>query len=165
MRLVLMILPLYGSLFLYVLTGIVFWSQYGSASRKSCFFFVICSPTTSATIVGTPARRGCTPSSRLSCASRSVDLRSFICFLTIITPTAKLAAKPQKKPESPMNALVSFGCTPTGTNCGAVSIAGVSTTVGMMADDGTAGAAGICNPGDCAGPMATGATTGAVCDP
>merc|ERR1719375_769878 len=124
------------------------------AKKKQNFFFAICSVTTSSTIVGTPARPGCTPSSRWSCASRSVDLRSFICFLTIITPTAKLAAKPQKKPESPMNALVSFGCAITGTNCGAVSIAGVSTTAGIMADDGTAGAAGICNPGDCAGPQA-----------
>merc|ERR1719155_67690 len=37
MRFVETILPVNGDLFLYVLTGIVDWSQYGSASRKFCF--------------------------------------------------------------------------------------------------------------------------------
>merc|ERR1712087_804767 len=32
-----MIFPVNGDLFLYVFTGTVLWSQYGSASRKSCF--------------------------------------------------------------------------------------------------------------------------------
>mmetsp|Transcript_22838 Transcript_22838/g.63504 ORF Transcript_22838/g.63504 Transcript_22838/m.63504 type:complete len:219 (-) Transcript_22838:411-1067(-) len=38
MRFVETTLPVNGALFLYTLTGTSDWSQYGSASRKSCFF-------------------------------------------------------------------------------------------------------------------------------